>query len=403
MKLICALDIGTSKIRAVVAENENGLPKIIGLSTTDVFGMRHGAIVDLNEVNKSIFKVLSDVKNINKKALDCIYFNIGTPEVKTQVSTAATGISTGEGEISYEEIEKVKKLAENLNFGPNRKLVNSIVQEFIVDGVGGITDPIGLVGNRLEVKSLVISVFSQHLNNINKAISLFGGKASGPIFNPISSANSVLSKIQKELGVILIDIGAGTMSFAIYLENKLIHTKIFPIGSANITSDIAVGLKIPYEIAEKIKLEQGAAFPKEVGSRETINLGEFLGGGKNIVSKKFVSEIIEARLDEMFELINKEIKSCGKIELSAGAVLVGGGAKMAGLTNLAKDRLKLAVQIGLPLNDKIIFSDENQNILNDPEYANVLGLILCGAINEGWSDENSLMDKIRKVFNALKP
>lgn len=405
MDLICGLDIGTSKIRTVLALNQNGLAKIIGTFSENISGMRHGAIVDLNEVNKFLSQILLNVKKINKKSLKNIYVNIGTPEIKTEVSVAAIGVSSGDSEISYEEVEKVKKLAEKINLGPNRKFVNSIVQEFIVDGVGGIENPIGLFGNRLEVKSLVVSVFSQHMNNLVKAISLSGGRVRGIVFNPISSAHSVLSKIQKELGVVLIDIGAGTTSLAIYLENKLIHAKIFPIGSANITSDIAIGLKIPYDVAEKIKINQGAAFTKQVRSKEIVDLSQFLGGEKNSISKKFLTEIIEARLDEIFELINQEIKSCGKnIELSGGAVLVGGGSKMHGLTDLAKDRFKLPIQIGLPINENLLINEEYKDILNDPEYANVLGLILCGMKNEGWENNGeSFFEKIKKMFNYFKP
>jgi cell division protein FtsA len=408
MKFICALDIGTSKIRAVLVKNENGLPQIFGIFNENVSGLRHGAITDLEEVNKSLLKIFNEIKKIEKRTLKNIYVNIGTTESGVQISTAATGIASGEGEISEEEIEKVKKLAETINLGSNRTIIHNIPQEFIIDGVGGISDPLGLSGNRLEIKSLIINVFSPHLKNLTKVISLCGGRTKGIIFNPISSARSSLSKNQKELGVILIDFGAGTTSLAVYLENKLLHTKILPIGSAHITSDIAVGLKIPYEVAEKIKIEQGVAFSKEVGSREAIDLSLFLGGGKNIISKKFLAEIIEARLDEIFELINKELKACGKnIELSSGVVLVGGGAKMKGLTNLAKNSLKLSVQIGSSISEDFIFDENNQefkHILDDPEYANVLGLVLWAAFYEKWSPhDKSLIDKVKKIFNYFNP
>ncbi|GIW65258.1 MAG: cell division protein FtsA [Candidatus Parcubacteria bacterium] len=408
MQFICALDIGTSKIRAILVKNENGAPKIIGVLNQNVSGLRHGAIIDLEEVNKSLLKIFSEIKNIEKRVLKNIYVNIGTTESGIETSTAATGIAAGDSEISEEEIEKVKKLSEAINLGPNRIILHSIPQEFIIDGVGGISDPLGLSGNRLEIKSLIINVFSPHLKNLTKVVSLCGGRPKGIIFNPISSARSSLSKNQKELGVILIDFGAGTTSLAIYLENKLLHAKILPVGSANITSDIAVGLKIPYEVAEKIKIEQGVAFPKEVGSRETIDLSSFLGGERNIISKKFLAEIIEARLDEIFELVNKELKVCGKnIELSSGAVLVGGGAKMKGLTNLAKNNLKLSVQIGSPISENFIFDEDNEefkNVLNDPEYANALGLVLWAIFYEKWMPANSsFIDRIKKMFSYFNP
>jgi len=405
MQVICALDIGTSKTRAVIAYNEDGLPKIKAILNYDSSGLRRGSIVDLSLVTKYLRKIFEDIKQIERKALKNIYVNIGTVESSTQVSTAATGISSQEGEISYQDVEKVKRASENINFGPNRRKIHTVIQEFIVDGVSGIIDePVGFSGTRLEVKSLIVEGFAPYIKNVEKAVSLAGGKVLGMVFNPINSSRSIVSKIQKELGVVVIDLGFNTTGLAIYGDNKLLNVKIFPIGSANITSDIALGLKIPYDIAEKIKIEYGCALSKGINSRENIDLSILTGEEKKIISKKFLSEIIEARLSEIFELINKEIKQCGKIELAGGALFVGGGAKLKGLTEFAKNELKLSSQLGVPLFEEFKFDNEYENIISDPEYANVLGIMLLGSYYEKWHPkEKSFFDKIKNIFNSFEP
>lgn len=403
MQSVCCLDIGTFKTRSVLAVNDGGIPKIIKLFEEKTSGLRRGTIVDLTEAHKNIVKILNEVKKIDKKAVNNIYVNVGTTEARIHRSMGATGISSADSEISLSDIEKVKKMSEAINLGPNRVIIHNIFQEFIIDGVGGIYDPLGFSGSRLEVRSLIIEGFSPYIQNIKKIISLAGGKYKGMIFNPISSSRSVLSKTQKELGVVLIDLGAGTTSLAVYYENKLIHIANLPIGSLNITSDIAIGLKIPYEIAEKIKIKEGVAMPKLVGVKENINLGDYGLEDKSIISRRFLAEIIEARILEILELINKELKLIDKnIELGSGAVLVGGGSKIKGLVDLVKNELKLSAQIGIPLEENIIYGEGIS--LADPEYANVLGLVLWAEEIGGWQlKAGSWEEKLIKFLRSFKP
>jgi cell division protein FtsA len=405
MEVICALDIGTSKIRSIVAYNEDGIPKIKAILNFASSGLKRGSIVDLSLATKSLYKIFEDVRQIERKALKNIYVNIGTVESSTHVSTAPTGISSRDGEISYQDIEKVKRESENINLGQNRRKIHTVYQEFIVDGVSGIIDePIGFSGTRLEVKSLIVEGFAPYIKNVEKAVSLSGGKVLGMVFNPISSSRAVVSKIQKELGVVVVDLGFNTTGVAVYADGKLLNVKIFPVGSANITSDIALGLKIPYDLAEKIKIDYGCAFSKGISSRENIDLSNLTGEEKNLVSKKFLSEIIEARLSEIFELINKEIKQCGKIELAGGVLFVGGGSKLKGLTEFARNELKLSSQLGVPLFDEFKFENEYENIISDPEYTNVLGIMLLGAHYENWHPKNkSFFDKIKNIFSSFEP
>ncbi len=407
MKSICALDIGTLNTRALIASNENGNIKIKGFLKEHSLGVRKGIVFDVGECSNVLYKILSDAKKIDSSSIFNIYVNVGTVETKIHLSCAST-IIAGEGnEISQEDVDKVLASAQNsLNLEKNRKIVHSILNDYIIDDVKGILDPIGISGNKLEGCYLIIESFEPHIKNIIKAVNLAKGKVKGLVFNPISSSRSVLSKIQKELGTVLIDIGYATTSIAIYEENKLIYSKILPIGSSNISSDIAIGLKIPYDVAEEIKMKYGYAFAKEVGSKEYIEPDEFGRKFENKISKKFLAEIIEARLSEIFELINKEIKSLNKnLELSGGALICGGGSKIPGLVDLAKKELKLSIQIGLPINQNFIFENyEFENYFNDPENANVFGLTLLAKEYEGWqSKPKSFLEKIKTIFNYFNP
>ncbi len=406
MKSICGLDIGTSKIRAVIAENSNGKPKIKSFLKENSTGLRRGTIVDLSETSKSLTKVLSEAKKIDASAISNIYVNIGTVETRTRQTVSSINISGEDNEITKEDVDRIFVLAKNsVSLEKNRTIIHSILIDYIIDGVNGILDPIGITGNKLEASYLIIDAFEPYIKNITKSVGLARGRVSGLIFNPISSARSILSKIQKELGVVLVDLGFNTTSIAVYEEGKLIHTKIFPIGSANISSDIAIGLKIPYELAEEIKIKKGYAFSKDIGAKEYVEADEFENKFKNKISKKFLAEIIEARLSEIFGLINKEIKLQDEnIELAGGAVICGGRAKMPGLVDLAKDELKIPVQIGVPLVEDFELDNDDNEYFNDPENANVLGLVLLAKEYEKWEEKKkSSFKKIGNFFGYFKP
>ncbi len=398
---ITGLDVGTSSIKAVVAENKKGQFVLRGIFREPTFGLRRGAIVELAEASQAINRILAQVKNLSKPAVKNIYINIGTTQVRLQQSRGIVAVSRADNEIYQDDIEKTIKASQAINLPPNRTIIHNITREFIVDGVGDIADPLGLSGNRLEVNSLVVDAFSPHIKNLIRVVELAGGEIGGLVFSPLASARSVLSRAQKELGTVLIDIGAGTSGMCAYEENKLLGAAKFPVGAANISNDLTVGLKIPVAVAENVKLKCGYALAKDVPVRDQVDVKKFFPEAKGLVSKRFVSEIIEVRLAEIFELVNNELKLIGKAgELPGGAVLVGGGAKLAGLTDLARQELKLPVQIGLPLDEGWHFEDESlKEAFEDPECATAAGLVLWGMDGEGWNRKEPQRFEIR---NALK-
>lgn len=386
---IVGLDIGTSVLKAAVAEMVNDKPVLRAVFKEPSVGLRKGVVIEMGEVSPAVGRLFSEVKKNYKSGLKSIYVNIGTPQVKVQNSRGIVPISRADSEIYKEDVEKVINSSQAVNLAANRLIVHNVTREFIVDGVGDITEPIGLNGSRLEVSSLIVDAFAPHVKNVIRAVEIAGGKINGVVFNPLIASRAALSKTQKNLGVIIIDIGFGTTGYAIFEDNKLVGTGLIPFGAGNITNDIAVILKIPAAAAENLKLHYGYALAKEVSSKETIELKKFSSQERGNVSRRFVAEIIESRLAEILKLIDNELRGLGKAgKLAGGAVVVGGGAKMPGLTELVKQELRAATQIGLTIrgewgNEGNDFAD----VFEDPQFVNILGLVLWASENErhSWS------------------
>lgn len=404
--LVTGIDVGTSSIKIAVAENQNGIPVLKWIHKQPAKGLRKGAIVDLGEASQSINQAIFELKKFSKAALKNIYVNIGTPQIKAQPSRGIVAVSRADTEIYQDDVERVIRASQAVNLPPNRTIIHNITREFIVDGVGDIVDPLGLSGNRLEVNSLVIDVFSPHVKNLVKGIELSGGRIGGLVFGPLASGRSALSKNQKDLGVALIDIGFGTTGLCVYEENKLIGVAKFPVGSGNISNDLAIVLKMPVTAAENLKLQYGYALSREISAKENVEPKKFFAEAKGVVSRRFIAEIIESRLAEILEFINNELRLMGKVgQLAGGAVLVGGGAKLPGLTELVRQELKLPTQIGLAGDDWLMEGAQRfSECLEDPEFVTVLGLVAWGADEEGWQARTALPEfSVKKIMRYFLP
>jgi cell division protein FtsA len=379
-QFLAGLDIGTSSIKAVVAERFDGklIPRYFYKEESS--GLRRGAIIDGGEVSPQVAKILSELKKVSKHALSNLYVNIGTSQIKGQHSRGIVAVSRADAEIYPEDIDRAVKAAESINVGPNRMVIHNVTREYIVDGVADINDPLGLTGNRLEVNSLVIDAFAPHVKSVLRVAEVQGAEVGGMVLSTLAAGRCALTKKQKDLGVAIIDLGGGTTGVAVYEESKLVGTAKFPVGAANISQDIAIGLKIPVSVAEQIKLNFGSAVSKDVGNRENIDVKKFYPEARGMVSRRFVGDIIESRLAEIFEFVNNEIKLMGKSgQLAGGAVLVGGGAKMPGITELVRQELKLSTQIGIPAGDTWDVQDGSLlPSFEDPEFITALGLVLWG-------------------------
>src|SRR3989344_2475455 len=389
---ITALDIGSGQIKAIVAQViKDNKPSVVNAFREPSRGIRRGEIVDAGEAADSLNRIFNKIKEINRPALKNIFVNVGGANIKCQNSKGIVAVSRADNEISQDDIDRVIKASQAIKLLPNRMIIHTITREFVVDGIGDVREPLGMNGTRLEVNSLIIDAFSPNVKNILNVIGSLGGSVSGLVYNPLASARSVLTKNQKDLGAILIDIGSGTTAISVFEEGKLLHAAGFPVGGGHVTNDLAIGLKCSVPAAEFIKIFFGCALASEVHAKERINtvaieeksgidIKEVDRNFRTAVSRRFIAEIIESRLSEIFEFINSELKSIGRAgQLPGGAVICGGGAKIPDIIDLAKKELKLATEIGLPENkDLEIIHPDLENQLNEPEFAAAVGLLYLG-------------------------
>ena len=397
--LITGLDIGSFSTKVVVGRIKNDKIEVLGALKEKTEGFRKGALVDFEEALIFLRKIIVEIENFSKGAARNVYVNANAPNIKTYFSKGIAGVGRADNKISQDDIDRAIAASRAVNLPSNFMILHNINKEFLVDGIGDISNPLGMVGSRLEVFSLIIAAFAPPIKELTKALEKAGAFVSVLIFNPLASALSLLSKQQKDLGVVLVDIGSATTNLVIYEENKIVQANSFPLGGGNITNDIAIGLKIPIELAEKIKLMYGGAFPKGVSRKETINLSEINSCLKGEVSKRFLTEIIEARLNDIFEFVGQELKKIN-CRLPAGVVLSGGTAKFPGIEDLAKQELKLPVQLALPNLSKFDIKDFNcENLLNDSEFSLAVGLVLFGAVGQRDAPPGIL----RRILRVLKP
>ncbi|MDP3901846.1 MAG: cell division protein FtsA [bacterium] len=387
------LDIGSKNIKALVAESKpNNKLKLISVIKMPSGGIRKGVVDDIAEATYAVNNVLGEIKKISKDAIKNIYLSVGNPDIRIQLSKGSVAVSRADNEISQEDINRAVEASRAIRLPLNRMVLHTITSEFIVDDVSDIRDPSGMMGNKLEVSSIIIDAFSPAIKNITKCVEICGGSIAGLILGSLASSRSSLTKNQKELGVILLDIGFGKTGLSIYQENKLLHTAIFPIGSSNITNDLAIGLKASIETADTIKYTFGSAIAKEVDRRDIIELQKIDVGARGNISRRFIAEIIEARLAEIFEFVNNELRHFGKsAQFPSGIVIVGGGAKLPALVDLAKQELRLPAQIGMPdLSFMEIMNSEFGLQLEDPEFASALGLLM-------WATDKSVESQVQNM------
>jgi cell division protein FtsA len=331
--------------------------------------------------------------------------------INTLESTGVVAVAKADKEIMEEDIERAIEAAQAVATPPNYEILHVIPKDFTVDNQTGIKDPVGMKGVRLEVLTQIIMGLSSQIKNLTKCVYRTGVDVADLVFGILACAESVLTKKQKELGVALVNIGSQTTSLAVFEEGDVLHTAVLAIGSNHITSDLAIGLRISVESAEIIKLEAAQADNKKVSKRNEIDLAKFSAGEmeRTMIPEKNISEIVQARCEEIFSLIDKELKKINRAGLlPAGVILTGGGAKLPGLVDLAKEKLKLPVFLGLPL------GVENSPIdkVNDLSYTTAVGLALWGSQSQvksrrvnlrSLSSVDQVVAKMKDWFKSLLP
>lgn len=371
--IIVGIDIGSSSIRTVITKDSGDeSPRVLGVNTTPTFGIRRGAIVDPEEVTKAIQESVDKSERMAGIKAKKAVVSIGGAEINFQKAKGVIAVGRADGEVTENDVQRVLAEVQNSPLPLNREIIHIVPRNYRLDDQENIKDPVGMKGVRLEVDALLIESSSAHVRNIFKCFEHLEIEVSDIVLEPLAAAKAVLGKKQKELGVILVNIGGGTTSIAVFEEGELVHTAIFPVGAGHITNDIAIGLRSSIDVAEKVKIEYGIALPEEVNKKDEIDLSQIDSSEEGVVMRYHVAEIIEARLEEIFKMINKELHAIKRAGLlPSGAVLTGGGAKLPYITDVAKNILGLPIQIGYPGR-----LGGMANEVDDPSFSTAVGLIL---------------------------
>ncbi len=398
-RLIIGLDIGTSAIRAVAGQfnqTDDGF-YILAAAETPANGVSKGMIVSVEDAVSSTTNCLEQLERVVGQPINSAYVGISGAHITTMMSRGVIAVSRADNEITEHDVERAVEAAQTVATPPNYEILHVIPKLFTVDNQTGIKDPVGMCGVRLEVETQIIQGLSAQIKNLTKAVYRTGIEINDLVLSILANAEACLSKRQKELGVVLINIGQATTSFSVFEEGDMVATQVLPVGGAHVTNDIAIGLRTSLEVAEAIKLTYGQALATDVSRKEEINLTEFDERENVKVSLKQVADIIEARMEEIFEMVDRKLVEIDRSGLlPAGVVLTGGAAKLPGLVELAKREFRLPASLGLPLEIKSAIDK-----VNDLSFTSALGLAVWGAEMEKQNPRGGRFHLNLPKFNSL--
>lgn len=388
-KIVVGVDIGTSKIITIITKVDE-VVNVLGVSEVRSSGIKKGQIVNIEEAVVAINSSIEAAERMAGVSVSRVIASVGGSNIESQNSRGVVAVANPEGEITPTDVNRVIDAAKAISLPSTREILHVLPRSYTVDGQEGIKDPVGMTGTRLEVETHIVTAGSPTVRNLEKAFSQVGVDVEGMVFSGYSSSLSVLSETEKELGVVLVDIGAGTTDISIYIDGSVAYSSVLPIGARHITNDLAIGLRISLESAEKVKLflsrpvkkilkyEEENDEPKDRRPSDEVDLAS-LGLPEQLskVSQKTLVEgIIRPRLNEIFTMVGLEIKKSGfGGQTPSGLVITGGGARTVGATDCAKRMLAMPVRVGQPEGIKGIIDE-----IQDTAYAAVVGLSIYGAL-----------------------
>ncbi len=375
--LICGIDIGSSKIATVVgmASEETSELKIIGFNATTARGVRKGLVVDIKEATAAVEDSVEKAERMAGHKINRAYVAVGGPHISSLNSHGIVAVSNPQGEINEEDVARVVEAAKAISLSSTRRIIEVIPRDYIVDGQSGIKNPIGMSGVRLEVETHIITASSTNLKNQERILNDLGIENQGFVFSGLASAEAVLTNTEKELGIVLVDIGGGKIDLSIYVDGALSYSTSISIGARHISNDIAVGLRVSLDSAEKIKIFLSKSLNgKKKNSQINLNELDLPENISEVSLKTLVDGIIAPRLEEIFKLIFEEIeKSELGQQIPSGLVITGGGALTIGMLETGKRVVGLPIRLGFP--EKVSgLVDE----IMDPQYSTTVGLLLYG-------------------------
>ena len=380
-RIIAGLDIGSSKTTALIAQAVGGgdsgsepTLKILGVGQARTTGLRRGVVSDIEETTKSIKKAIEDAERMAGIKIDTIYAGIAGEHVRAMISKGIVAVNGDE--ISKADVDRANDVARAQPVPQDRELLHAIPQEYSVDKNQGIRDPIGMIGTRLETEMYLVTIGASPAMNLRKSVERAGYHVRELVLEPLASSLSVLTEDEKELGVALVEMGAGTTDIAVFHEGKIRHLGTVNYGGNNVTSDIVQGIGVTQADAERLKEKYGCAYEPLVDPQDIIQLPSTVAQGDRHVPREVLAHIIHQRMDEIFNLVLSEIERAGFAQrLNGGVVITGGAAAMQGVAELAADVFGTGVRIGSPAENIGGLSDS----VDAPRFATVVGLALYGA------------------------
>jgi len=374
--IITALDIGTTKVCAMVGEvkEDKGI-RIIGLGNAPSTGLRKGAVVNIEETVESIKKAVEEAKLTSGVDIKSVYTGIAGSHISGYNSRGVVAVQ--DGEVNSTHIERVIESAKALPKQPDREILHVIPRQFILDGQEGIKNPLGMSGVRLEVEVHIITGAINPIQNVIKSVKRAGLEVADIFLQPLASSEAVLETEEKDLGVVLVDIGGGTTDVAVFIKGAIAHTAIIGIGGNHITSDIAIGLRTPLPEAEKLKIHHGCAMASLIDDPESfIQIPSTGGRPPRNIPRQAMAEIIEPRVEEIFKYVMDEIVNVQDANLiSSGVVITGGSSMMEGMVEICERITGLPVRRGMPEN----IEGPVDETLSHPMYSTSIGIIMCAS------------------------
>lgn len=364
-EIIVSLDIGTSKVRVIIGEINEGVINIIGVGSADSEGIRRGAIVDIEQTVQSIQSAVGHAERMVGITISDVYVGISGNHIGLQSSHGVVAVSNEDREIGLEDIERVMQAARVIALPPERRIIGDVPQQFLVDGLEDIHDPRGMIGVRLEVEATIITGAKTAVHNLERCVERAGLKINGLVLMSLASAQLSLSKDEMQLGTVLVDIGGGATTIAIFNQGNLVETSTLPIGGDHITNDISIGLRTQSDTAEKVKLKFGCALTELAAEDQVFKVARIGSNEEKQFTQVDLAQIIEPRVKEIFDMISTEVAKLGYKDIAGGYVLTGGSVSMPGMLEAAQSQLNSSVRIAVP--DFIG--------VRDPAFTNGVGMI----------------------------
>jgi cell division protein FtsA len=404
--VLVGIDVGTSKVCALIGEiGRDGKLTVIGHGTVPASGLKKGAVVNIDQTVRSIRDAVERAERLSGWKIDKAFVGVGGAQIESLNSTGQVAVSAHTREVAREDIRRAIEVARAVAIPTNREVLHVERRGFIVDGQEGVKDPLGMSALRLEVETHIVTAPQTAVQNLMKCVAQAGVKIDELVVNALASAEAVANETERELGVAVADIGAGTIDLAMFNEGSPFHTSVLPVGGNFVTNDIAIGIKTSLPVAEELKIQHGTCDLKTIADDEEIAVSVLGEDAGRTVSRLEVCQIIEARMRETFELLAGEMKAAGAGMLPAGIILTGGGAQLAGLAELGREVLGMPVRVVSPsgvagLTDSIL----------TPAYSTAIGLLQWGStmLDEGESTRyesapaagllGRLRDTVRSIF-----